>query len=73
MPTIKRTPLKTNTSTVSANKVDNTAAPNAIALSAKEEKSGRKKNKTAKEKEDKEASDYQERLELQLKLPKLIN
>jgi hypothetical protein len=31
MPTIKRTPLKTNTLTVTAIKVDNTAASNAIA------------------------------------------
>jgi hypothetical protein len=33
MPTIKQTPLKTNTFTVTANKVDGTAASNAIAVS----------------------------------------
>ncbi len=39
MPTIKRTPLKTYTSTVTANKVDIAAASNAIALSIGKEKS----------------------------------
>jgi hypothetical protein len=34
MPTIKQTPLKTNTLTITANKVDGDAASNAIAMSA---------------------------------------
>jgi hypothetical protein len=64
MPTIKQTPLKTKTLSVTANKVDNAIASNAIALSVGKEKSEKKKNKTTKEKEDKDASDYKERLEL---------
>jgi hypothetical protein len=39
MPTIDWTPLKTNTLTVTANKVDDAAASNAIALSVGKEKS----------------------------------
>jgi hypothetical protein len=35
MPTIKRTPSKTNTSTITANKVDNAATSNAITLSVR--------------------------------------
>ncbi len=70
MPTIKWTLLKTNTSTVTANKVDDAASSNAIALSIGKEKSEEKK-KTMKEKEDKEASDYKERLELQRKITKI--
>jgi hypothetical protein len=57
IPTIKRTPLKTNTLTVTANKVTNAAASNAIALSIGKEKFEKKKNKTTNEKEDKDASD----------------
>jgi hypothetical protein len=71
MPTIELTPLKTNTLTITANKVDDAAASNAIALSFGKEKSGKKKNKTMKEKEDKEASDQKERLELQHKITKI--
>jgi hypothetical protein len=68
MPTIERTHLKTNTLTLTANKVDNAATFNAIALSVGKEKSEKKENKTIKEKEDKEALDYNERLELQHKI-----
>jgi hypothetical protein len=71
MPTIKRTPLKTNTLTITANKVDNAAAFNAITLSIRKEKSDKKKNKITKEEEDKEASDYKERLELRHKITKI--
>jgi hypothetical protein len=71
MPTIEQTPLKTNTLTITANKVDNAAASNAIALSTRKEKSEKKKNKTTKEKEDKEALDYKERLKLQRKISKI--
>ncbi len=63
MPTIDRTPLKTETLTKTANKDDNTAASNAIALSIRK-KTGKKKNKTTKEKEDKDAADDKERLKL---------
>ena len=62
--------LTTNTLTVTANKVDNPATSNAIALSIGKEKSEKKKHKMTKEKEDKEASDYNERLELQRKITK---
>jgi hypothetical protein len=72
-PTIKQRPLKTNTLTVTANKVNDAAASNAITLSVGKEKSEKKKNKTRKEKKGKEASDYNERLELQRKITKLIN
>jgi hypothetical protein len=71
MPTIKWTPLKTNTFPVTANKVINATASNAITLSVGNKKSGKKKNKMKKEKEDKEASDYKERLELQCKITKV--
>ncbi len=71
MPTIERTPLKTNSSTITASKINNAAASNAIALSVGKEKSGKKKNQTTKEKEDEEASDYKERLKLQRKIPKI--
>jgi hypothetical protein len=43
MPTIKWTPLITNTLTVTANKVDNTAASNAIALSIRKKLKRRKR------------------------------
>jgi hypothetical protein len=71
MPTIKRTPLKANTLTITANKVNDAAASTAIALSIGKEKSEKKINKTSKEKEDKDASDYKERLELQRKITKI--
>jgi hypothetical protein len=71
MPTIKGTQSKTNTLTVTANKVDNAAASNTITLSVGKEKSEKKKNKTTKEKEDKDALDYKERLELQNKITKI--
>ncbi len=70
MPTIKWTPLKTNTLAVTANKVDDTAASNVIALCVGKNPE-KKKNKTTKEKEDKDASDYKERLELQRKITKI--
>jgi hypothetical protein len=38
MPTIKWTPLKTNTLNITENKVDDAAASNAIALSFRKEK-----------------------------------
>jgi hypothetical protein len=38
MPTIKRTLLKTNTLTITANKVNNAATSNVIALSIRKEK-----------------------------------
>ena len=68
MPTIKWTPLKTNTLTITANKVNDAASSNAIALSIGKEKSEKNKNETTKEKEDRDASDYKERLELQGKI-----
>jgi hypothetical protein len=71
MPTIDQTPLKTNTLTVTTNKVDSGAASNAIALSLGKENSGKKKNKTTKEKEDKEALDYNERLKSQRKITEI--
>jgi hypothetical protein len=71
MPTIKQAPLKTNILTITANKVDNAAASNTIALSVGKEKSEKKKNKTTKEKEDKDVSDYKKRLELQCKINKI--
>ncbi len=71
MPTIKWTPLKTNTLIATANKVNNAAASNAIALSIGKEKSEKKINKTSKKKEDKDALDYMERLELQRKITKI--
>ncbi len=70
MPTIERTLLKTNTLTITANKVDNTAASNAIALIVRKENFEKKKNKITKEKEDKDASKYKERLELQREITK---
>ncbi len=63
VPTIKWTPLKTNTPTVTANKVNSAAAANAIATSI-EKKTKKNKKKTTKEKEDKDAADYTERLKL---------
>ncbi len=57
--------------TVTANKVDDAATSNMIALSVRKEKSEKKKNKMTKEKEDKEALDYKERLELQRKITKI--
>jgi hypothetical protein len=71
MPTIKQTLVKTNTLTITANKVDGAAASNAITLSIGKEKSKKKKNKIMKEKEDKDASDYKEILELQRKITKI--
>jgi hypothetical protein len=71
MPTIEWTPLKTNTLTVTANKFNDAAASNAIALSIGKEKSRKKKNKATNEKDDKEAPDYKERLELQRKITKI--
>jgi hypothetical protein len=56
---------------VTANKVNGAAASNTIALSIGKVKSEKKKNKMTKEKEDKEASDYKERLELQCKITKI--
>ncbi len=50
MPTIKWTPLKTNTPTISANKVDGATTGNPIAVSIWKIKSEKKKNKTMKEK-----------------------
>ncbi len=73
MLTIKWTPLKTNTLTITANKVYDAANSIAIALSIGKEKSEKKKKKITKEKVDKDASDYKERLELQRKIPKFIN
>jgi hypothetical protein len=70
MPTIEQTLLKTNTLTLTANIVDNTAASNTIALNTKK-KSKKKKKKTTKEKEDKDAADYKERLKLQHKITKI--
>jgi hypothetical protein len=45
MLTIEKTPLKTNTLTITANKVDGLATSNAIALSIGKEKSDKKKKK----------------------------
>jgi hypothetical protein len=70
MPTIKLTPLKTNTPNVSTNKVDGTAAANIIAVSVRK-KSEKKKKKTMKGKKDKDAVDYNKRLELQCKITKI--
>jgi hypothetical protein len=71
MLTTERTPLKINNLTVTANKVDNAAASNAIALSVWKEKTEMKKKKTMKEKEVEDALDYKERLELQRKITKI--
>ena len=73
MPTIERTPLKTNTLTVTAKKFDNAAASNGIALSIEIEKSGKKKNKTKKEKKIKKHWTTRRDLNCDVKLPKLIN
>jgi hypothetical protein len=70
MPTIKLTPLKTNSLTVTANKVNSAAAGHAIAMSIGK-KSEKKKKKTTKEKEDKNAAKYKERLKLQRKFTKI--
>jgi hypothetical protein len=70
MPTIKWTPLKSNTPTVTANKVDGATPANAIAVSVKK-KSEMKTKKTTKEIEDKDAADYKERLKLQRKITKI--
>jgi hypothetical protein len=71
MPTIKRTPLKTNTPTVSTNKVDSTATTNAIAVSVGKKESEKKKKKTTKEKKENDAAVYNKRLELQCKITKI--
>jgi hypothetical protein len=71
IPTIKRTLLKTNTLTVTANKVENTAASNTISLSIGKEKYETKKNKTTKIKIDKDALDYKKRLELRHEITKI--
>jgi hypothetical protein len=65
MPTIEWTPLKTNTLTVTANKVDGAASSDAIVMSI-EKKSEKEKKKTAREKEDKDAADYKETSEVAL-------
>jgi hypothetical protein len=70
MPIIEWTPLKTNTLAITANKVDSATTSNAIALSIGKEKSEKKKHKMTKEKEDKEALDYNKRLELRRKITK---
>ncbi len=69
--TIEWTPLKPNTPTVNANKVDSAATRDAIAMSVGIKKSEKKKKKTTKEKEDKDAADYKKRLELQHKITKI--
>jgi hypothetical protein len=56
MPPIKWTPLKTNTLTVTANKVDGITASNAIAASIGK-KYEKKKKIITKEKEDKDTAD----------------
>jgi hypothetical protein len=68
--TIEWTPLKPNTLTITAIKFDGDAASNAIALSVRK-KSEMKKKKIMKEKEDKDAADYKEKLELQCKNTKI--
>jgi hypothetical protein len=73
MPTIKRTPLKTNTLTIIANKVDDATASNAIALSIGKEKSEKKKNKQQKRKKTKMHWTAMRELNCDVKLPKLIN
>jgi hypothetical protein len=60
--------LKTNTPTVTLNKVDGPAARDAIVVSIGKIKLEKKKKKTTKENEDKDAADYKERLKLQLKI-----
>jgi hypothetical protein len=49
LPTIEQTPLKTNTLTITTNKVNSAAAANAIAMSTGK-KTDKKKKKTTKEK-----------------------
>ncbi len=61
--------MKTDTLTIPANKVDDAATFNAIALIVGKETS--EKKKITKEKEDKDASDYKERLELRRKITKI--
>ncbi len=73
MPTIEQTLLKTNTLTVTANKVDNTAASNAIALSIGKEIFEKKKNKKQKKKKIKMHRTTRRDLNCDIKLPKLIN
>jgi hypothetical protein len=70
MPTIKWTPLKTNTLTLTGNKVDGAVASNAIAVGVRK-KIDSKNKKTTKEKEDKDAVDYKERLKLLRKITKI--
>jgi hypothetical protein len=70
MPTIQWTPLKINTPTTTANKVNGTATGNTIAVS-NGKKSEKKKKKRTKEKEDKDASDYKERINLGHKITKI--
>ncbi len=70
MPTINQTPLKKNTLTLTANKVDGAAAGDAIAVSIGKN-SGKKKKKTTKEKEDQDTAEYKDRLDLQRKITKI--
>jgi hypothetical protein len=73
MPTIKRTPLKTNTLTVTANKVDKATTSNAIALSAGKKNLKRRKIKQQKKKKIKMHWTARRDLNCNVKLPKLIN
>ncbi len=50
MPTIKWTPLKTNTPTINANKVDGTTTGDAIAMSSGKKLESRKKKQQKKKK-----------------------
>jgi hypothetical protein len=71
MPTIKRTPLKTNTLTVTVDKVDDAPASNAIALSIGNNKSKKKKNKQQKKKKIKMHQTTRRDLNFRCKITKI--